>query len=107
MFSLQVFSNAMTRVSGAINVAGGITVVSGGLTVTDGGLRAVDPTSVAGAVSITSTSPTAATVDAYASLSSFTGNALLGRVRAASVNSNALMLLEGNNLLYQVCMFIG
>ncbi len=94
----------MTLVDGAVNVAGGVTVLAGGLTITAGGLRAVDPSVISGAVSVTSASTTAATIDAFASLSGFTGNALLGRVRAGVVNGNALTLLEGTNLLYQVTL---
>lgn len=83
-------------------VAGGVTVAGGGLTVTDGGLLVSGDIRTVGTISITSqTSPTADTLDVYGS-GTFSDSVI--QARLTSGTTNLLSLLEGTNILFQVCV---
>jgi hypothetical protein len=93
-------------------MTGGVVVNAGGMTVTTGGMTVVSPGSTGGtyesnellvkggAVSVlSSTSPTATTLDVQNTDNTFTGNLVYGN---ALGSGNALRLREGNNLLLWV-----
>ncbi len=104
---LQAKSNGAVEVTNGISVtAGGMTVTTSGLTVTTGGVGGLFETDsltvTAGAISISSTSTSAATVDVFDSSGSFSGNLLYGSVVSGGANPNALLLAVGGTPLLQV-----
>lgn len=100
----QTSTNGVTTFGvGPVSIAvGGLTVTAGGLTVSSGGMSITGDEFLYGSVSVTSqTSTTAATLDAYASYATYTGNVLSGRLVSAAT-ANLMTLTEGTNVLFQV-----
>lgn len=81
--------------------SGGMTIVSGGLTVANGGMSVTGTTIINGAVSITSDSSNAATLDAYLPTAATAGTVIQGRLMGTGTG-NLLSLYEGNNAIFQV-----
>jgi hypothetical protein len=80
-----------------------LTVTAGGLKVNAGSLYVFGDSAVmAGSVSVTSTSASAAALDVYA-CQALTANAIYGRLANGATAANALTLVEGTNLIFQVC----
>lgn len=107
MFRLQV------KDTGQVTVGNGLRVTNGGVTVSDG-LRVLTDAAIhtesflvpAGAVSITSSQDVVGGY-VYASTAGFAGNAVSANVPAGvAANANLLTLLEGNNVLLQVCLSV-
>lgn len=83
-------------------VAAGLNVAAAGATVTGGLTSTGNLIQSGGSVSLTSSTTTGNTLDAYASVASFTNNVIVGRVAAGVTTGNVLALYEGTNLLMQV-----
>lgn len=99
----QVASTGKTSIASGLSIAAGGLNVAGGLAVATGtsfvsGNVGID----SGSLAITSPGGAASAIDVYASHATFGGNAILGHVAAAEYNGNAMQLLEGNNVLFQV-----
>jgi hypothetical protein len=81
---------------------GGMTVLASGLTVLAGGVM-MQGSLVGTSGTLSLASPHAQSgVDVYASVTSFTGNAIIGRTQFGTT-STALRMMEGANTLFDVC----
>jgi hypothetical protein len=101
----QVGTDRMTRIpSGGLNEQNALTINSGGLVFPASGVAVTGTTTINnGALSVTNGATNTATMDAYASDSGFSGNAILTKLTSGSFNGNAMTLLAGTgNILYQV-----
>jgi hypothetical protein len=101
----QVKSNGFTTIANGLSIAAGGLSVVGGLGGATGLASSGGPVSVDnGKLSTTSTAAGTAGLDVYASHATFSGNVLLGKVSSGQTSGNALQLLEGTNVLLQVCL---
>lgn len=76
---------------------------SGGIAVGGGAYVTSGATVTGGALTVTASSSTSAdSLNVLVSKSGYTGNVILGQVAAGVFSANALTLLEGSNVLFQV-----
>lgn len=88
---------------GLLVSADGLTVSAGGMDVTNGLSVMGDVSILAGALSITSSSSTTASVlDVLSSSASFVGNTIVGRVTAGTTTGNALRVRAGGSTIMRV-----
>lgn len=101
--SEQVASTGKTAIASGLSIAAGGLSVAGGLAVSTGTSFVSGDVGIdSGSLAVTSPGTSASAIDVYASHATFGGNAILGHVAAAEYNGNAMQLLEGNNVLFQV-----
>ena len=88
-------------------VNGGIAVSNSGATVTGGIAMTGNMRLDAGAVSVLSSSATAAALDLYASSASFSGDVIIGRIANTPASAaNALLLMKDTTPVFQVRLFM-